>query len=273
MKKLFLMTALLMALIFAGCDTDADDGDTDNADETDGINWTNESNGTLTVKNNTSMDIILFQGQTPVKANILGGVKASTTKAFDLADDVDDFETGGYVILRGITKTEYDANSANLSLAKVEYSAMALYGKGKEYLAEISPNYFGDFAFKVSNTSSYGVELRKDSPDGEKIAFIPAAAVNVSVYTKSSDPILIFPVYVYYNSTSQELITIMPSFADSVNVIPRPVTYASIPTYTFSGDLSAAHESSAYITVVNNASNQAAMLTLGESVLFSRDGV
>ncbi|MDR2096032.1 MAG: hypothetical protein LBP76_11025, partial [Treponema sp.] len=150
MKEKFKFLAFLLAaaLAFTACPNPADD---DEEKDDGGINWDNESGGTLTVINNTAKDIVVFQGQTPSNSSILGGVKGLASKDFDISDDVTDFEPGGYMILRGVSLDEYNANKTNLSRAKIEYSAMATYGRNQKYRTEISPNYTGDYAFKVTN--------------------------------------------------------------------------------------------------------------------------
>lgn len=106
--------AALSMGIFAGCSDGGSSGGDDGGDEpgtsSGGINWSNEASGTLTVLNNTNKDMILFQGQTPSASSILGGVRATSSRTFDISDDVDDFDVGGYMILRGISKDEYEKN-------------------------------------------------------------------------------------------------------------------------------------------------------------------
>jgi hypothetical protein len=203
----------------------------------EGINWNNEPNGTLTVLNNVSKDMVLFQGQTPSANNILGGIYANSTKTFDISDDVDDFSIGGYIILRGMTIDEYNKNKSNLANAKVEYSAMATYGQGKKFRTEISPTYTGDYYYKVTNGGRIGIELRKDSPEGEKIGYLPALATNYTLYSSSSADMTVFPVYVYYSKISKEVTTIRStSFTDSASVGPRPVTDNSVSVVRFPND-------------------------------------
>ena len=233
--------------------------------ETSGINWDNEPSGTLTVANDTAKDMIIFQGQSPSKSNILGGVLAGKTKTFDISDKVDDFSVGGYMILRAVSKDEYEKHSANLSAAKIEYSAMATYGQGKKFRTEIRPDYIGEYYFKVTNAGRIGMELRKNSPDGEKIGYLPALATNYALYSKNSDDLTIFPVYVYYDSLKKTVTTIRStSFLESVSIGPRPVTDSSVattilpnnPSITWNQIVSHIAYPVAFITVTNNVANQ-----------------
>jgi hypothetical protein len=282
MKKRFKFLAFLLAaaLVFAACKNPTND---DDDDDDGGISWDNESGGTLTVINGTSKDMVIFQGQTPSVSSILGGVKAQTTKEFDVSDDVDDFDVGGYMILRGISKDEYEANKNRLSEAKIEYSAMATYKQGKKYRTEISPNYTGDFGYKVTNSGRIGLELRKNSPDGEKIGYLPSLATNVMLYAESASALSIFPVYVYYTKSTGQITTLKPtSHFESVTATPRPLASAtSIQSYSFPNDPSVTWDTIkaslaspvAYFTVSNNVSNQCIFFTLsGGNNLYAQNG-
>jgi hypothetical protein len=280
----FGLTLTILALLLGGCDNPAgSDGDDDKDQQQGDIKWESDANGTLVIINSTQKDMVIFQGQTPSVSNILGGVKATSSKDFDVSDDVDDFEVGGYLILRGVSKDEYEANKANLSNAKIEYSAMATYGQGKKYRAEITPNYTGDFGYKVTNSGRIGLELRKNSPDGEKIAYLPSLATNVMLYAESASSLSIFPVYVYYTKSTGRVTTLKPtSHFESVTATPRPLTNAtSIQSYSFPNDPTVTWDQIkstlaspvAYFTVTNNVPNQGIFFTLaGGNALYAQNG-
>jgi hypothetical protein len=291
MRKMLKFAALLLVLglVFGltGCpptDNDGKDNNNNNNNQTgnDSINWNNEAAGTLTVINNTSKDMVIFQGQTPSASNIMGGVKALSSKTFDISDDVEDFNTGGFLILRGIAKDEYEANKTNLSRAKIEYSAMATYGQGKKFRTEISPNYTGDYAYRVTNLGRIGMELRKDSPDGEKIGYLPSLASNMLLYADNSEGFAIYPVFVYFSRSTGQVTTLKPtSQFETIGVSPRPATGSEIQAYTLPADQGATWDSIkatlsspvAYVTVTNSVANQSARVTLsGTNRLNSQNG-
>lgn len=269
------LLAMLLAVAFIGC------GDEEDGPGADGIYWGDETSGTLTLSNNTGKDMVVFQGQNLSVSTILGGIRGTSTRNFDISDDVSDFAIGGYVIIRAMSLSEYTANKANLSLARVEYSAMATYGQGKKFRAEISPNYTGDYYFKVTNGGNVGIELRKDSPDGEKIGYLPSMAVNYNLYASSSSSMTIFPVYVFYSKISQQVTTIKPaSFGDSVSIGPRPVTDNSVSTVRFPNDssiqwnqiVSSLVYPVAFIRVYNSVANQDCRLASASKVFFAQNG-
>jgi hypothetical protein len=277
----FLVAAMAFGLLLSGCDNLTGGGDDGNDYDENGINWNNE-NGTLTVINSTSKDMVIFQGQTPGASNIMGGVKALSTKIFDVSDDVDDFNVGGFLILRGISLDEYNANKTNLNRAKIEYSAMATYGQGKKYRTEISPNYTGDYAYRVTNLGRIGMELRKDSPDGEKIGYLPSLASNMLLYADNTQGFAIYPVFVYYSKSSGQVTTLKPtSQFDTVSVSPRPASGNEIQAYTLPADQNATWDSIkgslsspvAYVTITNSVANQSGRVTLsGTNRLNSQNG-
>jgi hypothetical protein len=225
--------------------------------------------------------MVIFQGQTPSISNILGGVKATSSRDFDVSDDVNDFDVGGYLVLRGMSKDEYDKKKTDLSTAKIEYSAMATYGGGKKFRTEINPAYSGDYYFKVTNAGKIGMELRKDSPDGEKIGYLPSLVTNYTLYSSTTNSMTIFPVYVFYSSITKTVTTIRAaSFAESASVGPRPVTDQSVSTVRFPNDPNIQWEQIvgnivypvAFITVTNNVANQDSRVAVASKVYFAQNG-
>lgn len=279
MKKLQKLLVILLAagLVFglAGCD----EGEKDAGDD---IKWSNDANGTLNVTNNTSNDMVLFIGQTPTVNNIIGGVSAGNSKDFDIASRVSDFQIGGFAIIRGITRDEYNANRNNLTQAKIEYSAMATYGQGKKFRTEISPIFMGDYGYRVTNIGRIGMELRKDSPDGEKVGFLPALASNMLLYTNSTDGFTLYPVYVYYSRSTGQVTTLRPTtMFETVTVSPRGLQSGQIQSYTFPADQNVTWENIrstltspvAYVTVTNNVAGQSGRVTIaGTNRLNSQNG-
>jgi len=280
MRKILKFSVILMAAALivglAGCPTE----DPGNDGGGDGINWNNEPNGTLTVLNNTSKDMVLFHKQ-PTINNILGGVRAGANKTFDISDDVEDFSVGGYIVLRGMTLDEYNKNKSNLTIAKTEYSAMATYGQGKKFRADINPSYTGEYYYRATNAGAIGIELRKDSSDGEKIGYLPALSTNYNLYFSSPNSMTVFPVYVFYSRITKTVTTIKPTdFGSSVSVGPRPVTDSTITTVRFPNDPSIQWAQIvanitypvAFVTVTNNVANQDTQLASASKVFIAQNG-
>jgi len=278
-KKAFLLSCtmlLISALAFIGCGKHDDVYDDD-------INWDGSNGGTIELVNGSNKDMIVFVGQVPSKSSMLGGVRAGTTVRHDISRHVGDFNVGGYAILRGVTREEYDKYD-DPSKAKIEFNAMVTYRGGTMYRYNINPNYMGDNGFKVTNNLRIGIELRKDSPDGEKVAYLPAMKQNQIVYTQNTDLLALFPVYVFFNNETGEVSTLKTtSIFETVSARPTPLgpNSTNIQNYYFPNDEKLTWESivgnlkhsRAYLTVICNIANQAGYVSIGLSHrLYSQNG-
>lgn len=285
MKKLFALT-VIFALAFAGCgDGNNNIDDNETIIPVEEIDWNFHPSGTVTVVNNTGKDMVLFQGQNPSINGILGGVRAYATNTFDISNKVSDFNVGGWMIIKGMTLDEYEANRNNLSQAKVKYSAVVIYGLGRQYSVEINPSQIGDYCFRVTNSGGIGIELRKNSPDGEKIGYIPALAVNYPIYANSADSIIIVPVYVFFSNITKSIVTFTStSIADYVSVAPRPINDPNVSTVRIPSDPNILWQQIvdtitypvAFINVANNVPNQVpnqvVKLAVGSQVRIAQNG-
>lgn len=263
-------------------DDDATDKKGDQKDDdttTDGISYANQPNGTLTIRNNTKKDMVLFEGETPTKDTILGGVRAQTSRAFDVSSK-NDFSAGGWMIIKGMAASEYAANIDNLSQAKIEYSALATYHEGEYYEATINPAYTGEYCFKVNNNSEIGIELHKDSFNGEKIAYLAPNKRNYYIYCETIEAVDIFPVYVYYSTRTKTVTTLASTKYDTVTAQPASVLNNYVESYYFPNDSKATLEMIlgsvempyAYITTTNSVPNQAARFMRGSTELKTQGG-
>lgn len=290
---------LSLAVVAAGCEAsgsveigsnDSDSDGSDNSDQegsnsggtsdtADGIEYTSDANGTLTIRNNTTKDMVLFEGETPKKDTILGGVRAQSSRAFDVSGK-DDFSVGGWMIIKGMAASEYSAHKDELTKAKIEYSAMATYHEGEKYEAVINPSYTGEYCFKVNNNSDIGIELHKDSFDGEKIAYIAPNKRNYYIYCENQNGVDLFPVYVYYSKRTKTVTTLKSSLFDTVLAAPSSVNATSVNSYTIPENTKQTLEMIsknvkipyAYITAANNVPNQGARFFKGSSELKTQGG-
>ncbi|MDR2731613.1 MAG: hypothetical protein LBB36_00160 [Fibromonadaceae bacterium] len=277
MKKLSFMALQLAvaALVFIGCGDHAETF----------IKWDNDNGGTLEVTNTSNKDIVVFYGAVPTKSSIMGGVRATSTKAFDISKYVsgNDYGAGGYIVLKGITREEYNNNELDLSKAKVEFNAFATYKAGEIYRVTIDRNYMGDYAVRIINRGEYGLELRRDSPDGEKVAYMPALKQNQMLYTQTSEALTLFPVYVVYNKRTQEIITLKATnIFESVTVrgdrVSDPskistVYFPNDPNFSWEKIVGSLKSPVAYIAVTSGVYNQAAYFTnAGSKRYYSQEG-
>lgn len=249
------------------------------SDSTDEIEYKSDANGTLTIRNNTTKDMVLFEGEIPNKDTILGGVRAQNSRVFDVSNK-SDFAAGGWMIIKGMAASEYTANKDSLTKAKIEYSAMATYHEGEKYEAVINPSYTGEYCFKVNNNSDIGIELHKDSFDGEKIAYIGPNKRNYYIYCENQEGVDLFPVYVYYSKRTKTVTTLNSSVFDTVLATPLSVNESSINTYSIPDDSEHTLEMIAknvkipyaYIKATNAVPNQGARFCLGSAELKTQGG-
>ena len=245
------------------------------------LNW-NHPSGDLEIQNNSIKNMVLFAGE-PSAGSLIGGVRAGTTRLVDISKYVTDKNVGGYMIMRAITFEEYEKNIGDLSKAKIEVNAMATYGPNQRYRINLESSYMGDYGFRVNNVGKIGMELRKNGPEGEKIAYLPALQQNQMVYTSTTDALTMFPVFVFFDKRDGSVTTVKATeLTQSVMAAPRPILNSSaIQTYTLPNNPDLSWESLlktlkspvAYVTVTNNVMNQAVYFTnAGSTYLVSQSG-
>jgi len=239
------------------------------------IKWSNDINGTLKVNNKSSKDMVLFLGNPNIN-NLIGGVRSGVKKDFNISSKVNDFQVGGFTVVYGITYDEFNYHIDNLSLAKIEYSAFIIFGQGKTFETEITNISMGNFMYRVSNTTKYGLELRKNSPDGERVAYIPALATNVPLYASSTEPIVLYTVYIIYNRVLDQITTFIPTdiFYRSITVSPKGVNSGQVQTYIVSPNTEIPNNllmPYSYFDITNNT-NQNCTVTLSGNILISERG-
>jgi hypothetical protein len=182
-----------------------------------------------------------------------------------------------------MTREEYNEKKNDLTNAKWEFNAFATYKRGEKYRVQIDGSYMGDYMVRVTNRGKIGLELRKGSPEGEKIAYLPALKTDQELYVSKSDALTLFPVYVVYNKSTQEITTLKATdmFA-SVMVVPRPaanpqgiqtVAFPNDPLTTWETILGTLKSPVAYVRVENHVVNQAVYFTnSGGTRYYSQDG-
>lgn len=275
MKKFQLLTVSLSFAAFTlfGCGSDAAEVSLD---------W-DGNKGNLEVVNTSNTDIVLFVGDRPTDSGLMGGVRAGATRTIDICKHVgDDCGVGGWTIIRGITRDVYNDNIHNLTgITKIDFSAMATYKSDMRYRITIDYNTVGENAVRLVNRGRVGMELRKDSPEGEKVAYLPALQQNQMMYAQTTNGMTLFPFYVLYNKSTQTVTTLKATdMWQSVQVSPRPAT-GNIMTYYFPNDATDSWEKLvgtlkspvAYMKVDNGVMNQSAYFTAsGATRLVSQNG-
>ena len=209
MKKLQKLTVIFLAMMLAfsiiGCDEDK--GGDDYTKYYEG-SFRDNSKGTTEVVNNTSHDMLLFEGEIISKNYIVGGVKSGTRNNINFSSE-SDWQVGGYKLLRAVKQKEFEANGDK---SRVDHSALITYGEGKKFTTNITSTTDGDFQYTVYNRSKdYGLELRLNSPEGQKVAYLTKGEVRRIINSPSIDELTLYPVWVAYNSQTKSIVTFAPT--------------------------------------------------------------
>jgi hypothetical protein len=204
-----LTLALVCSLIVVGCDTGngpEDEGD-DYAQYYEG-NFRNNRNGTVEVVNNTQHDMLLFTGEIISQNYIVGGVKAGSTNTVNFSTE-SDYTIGGYKLLRAVKQSEYTSYKDQ---SRVDYTALITYRDGAKFRTNIVSTTEGTYQYTAYNRSrDYGLELRKNSMDGEKVAYLTRGEVRRVINSPNNTELTLYPVWVAYNTVTKSIVTFSPS--------------------------------------------------------------
>jgi hypothetical protein len=210
MKKLIKMSMLLMVLGFVGCNNDPDGNGGDNSSLAKYYDpsFRGNGSGTVTVINPTDHDMLLFRRGALIDGSIIGGVKAGKTALLSFSSE-SDFTVGGFEVLYAIKQSEYTAAKAN---SKIDYSVMVTYRNNDQFRVTIQSRYDGNYSYICFNRSDdWPMEIRKNTPDGEKIAFLARREGYYRAYASTTDPFIAYPVWIAYNSYSRMITTFTPT--------------------------------------------------------------
>jgi hypothetical protein len=241
MKKLLKIPVLVLivglVLGFVGCSGD-EDGDKENKTENTYAKYysgtfRNNNKGTVEVVNNTHNDMLLFIGETISLNYIVGGVKAGTRNTINFSDR-SDYQVGGYVLLRAVKQTEF--NTAK-DQSRVDHTAMVTYGEGRRYTTNILSTTDGAYRYMVHNRSrDYGLELRRNSPEGDKVAYLTKGEVRRIINTPDRDPATLYPVWVAFNNVTKTIVSFAPKGVLDYHDVQGSQPPAEPPNFYFPDD-------------------------------------
>jgi hypothetical protein len=168
-------------------------------------------NGSLTINNQASFDMIIFAGKV-ANNNVLGGIKAGKSRTFDLTKLSLPAKNGCFLI-RAASYDTYTRKSYRVTENEVLYSGLVVYDlnnpKDKTNL-----NIFAGISqtekeyIYVSNTSKFVLELRLDNPNGEKIATLAPLQENKRIFLTplaQGMPYQFYATYVYIDPSTNEM--------------------------------------------------------------------
>ena len=271
--RIVAFVGICLSLIFASCQT------TKNQNEVTlklkDISFETDAGGTLTVNNEASADIVLFAGKVEKNA-LLGGVRANSTRNFDLTK-IPDIPAFGSLLIRACTY-EVFSSKARITEEDVVYTGLVVYNLNDSqdrYQLTIYKNIdvTQSHCIYVSNlSSSYVLELRKDSPSqGEVLATLAPRQRHKCVYlepAQSGYGIDIYPTFIYVDPRTGEKTAIVGDSADGETVLPDAVNSKRINTYEFSGPNSnSIGYKVAFVNLHNDTKKTLELRSAGEDLL------
>jgi hypothetical protein len=220
MKKrtLFGLSAVFAVLMeLAGCGSTPPDGTTElklNADD-----FQSDKNGILKINNYASFDVAIFAGKVE-RGNFLGAIKARGSRDFDISK-IQDIPRQGAFLFRATSYQQLTKKGkVGITEENVIYTGLVAYDLDKP--RKLERDIFANvdeaeetFVY-VSNLTKYVLELRVDSPDGEKVGILSPGQRNKKLWIKPQPdglPYRFFPTYVYIDAATGE----MDAFTDEVN--------------------------------------------------------
>jgi hypothetical protein len=181
------------------------------------IDYTNYSQYTIRVSNNTSENLVAFFGAGLSLGSLIGGISAGEAEHGFKIDPELFASDNGLAIITFITEKQYYDNIDNLyplysapwTRIYVYYSANGtnenVYDKN---VYEISGKLGGASSLVIRNQTSWNVELRLDGPHGTPLGYVPAFS-NPSLKIEQGQ-YSIYPILVWYNVAGNYIVTVYP---------------------------------------------------------------
>ena len=208
MKKILFLLVLVSVFVIIGCNNNPDDNNTDPYSHYFEATFRNNVSGTVSVINPTDYDMLLFRRGALVESSIIGGVRAGKTAQITFSNEPD-FTVGGFEILYAIKKSEYATAKAN---SRIDYSVMVTYRNNDQFRVTIQSRYDGNYSYVCFNRSDdWPMEIRKNTPDGDKIAFLAKKEGYYRSYANTTEPFIAYPVWIAYNSQTKMISTFTPT--------------------------------------------------------------
>lgn len=168
-------------------------------------------NGSLTINNQASFDVIIFAGKV-TNNTVMGGIRAGKSRTFDI-NTLNLPARNGSFLIRAASYSTYTKKNMRVTETEVLYSGLVVYDLNNPKDKTNLNIYAGidqeqnDYIY-VSNTSKFVLELRLDNPNGEKIATLAPLQENKRVFLvklPEGMPHQFYATYVYIDPASNEI--------------------------------------------------------------------
>jgi hypothetical protein len=176
--------------------------------------------GSLTINNQASFDVIIFAGKV-ANNNVMGAISAQKNRSFDLAKLNLPGKKGSFLI-RAAAFEKY-SGKYQVKESDILYTGLVVYDLTDPKDKTNINIYAGiqeteqDFIY-VSNMSKFVLELRLDTPTGEKIATLPPLQENKRIFLTplpQGMPYSFYPTYVYVDPSTNEIQSFISSGVES----------------------------------------------------------
>jgi hypothetical protein len=219
-KKLTVLFSLFVVLlVVVGCKTSPPEGTT--AMKINEKDFESDAKGILRINNFTDFDVAIFAGKIG-RGNYMGAIHAKGHRVFDITKIEGSLARKGAFLFRAVSYQTYSNNGkTKIDEKNVIYTGLVAYDLDKPDRA-VERDIFARVDDKeqtfiyLSNPTKYVVELRLDSPDGDKVAVLGPSERNKKVWIKEQEdrlPYRLFVTYIYVNPNTGE----MDAFTDIEN--------------------------------------------------------
>jgi hypothetical protein len=220
MKTKQILVLLVLFLVYfsvSGCKTTQEGTTILKLSESD---FQSDRNGLLRINNYASFDVAIFAGKVE-RGNFIGAIKSRGSRDFDISK-LPNIPNKGAFLFRA---TSYQAlnkkGKIGITEEDVVYTGLVAYDLSRldrkierDIFAHVDDQQ--ETFIYISNITRYVLELRLDSPDGEKVGVLSPGQRNKKLWIKPQPdglPYRFFPTYIYVNPNSGEL----DAFTDEVN--------------------------------------------------------
>ena len=219
-KQMVMALVLIAAAtaVFAGGGSDAAPGTT--VMKINEADFQSDRNGLLKINNYASFDVAVFAGKVE-RGNFIGAIKARGSRDFDISKLKDIPRKGAFLFRVTSYQTLNKKGKVGITEEDVVYTGLVAYDLTRPD-RKIEKDIFAHVDEKqetfiyVSNITKYVVELRLDSPDGEKVGVLSPGQRNKKLWIEQQPdglPYRFFPTYIYVNPNTGE----MDAFTDIEN--------------------------------------------------------
>ncbi|GHT84663.1 hypothetical protein FACS1894137_07980 [Spirochaetia bacterium] len=221
MKKIVFGSIAVLAamLLIFGCGSSPAAGTTTvTINEAD---FQSDSSGILTINNFASVDVAVFAGRID-RGNFIGAIRARGTRTFDLNKVPNLPKSGSFLFRVASYETLSKKGKVGVTEEDVIYTGLVTYDLARPDRT-FNQDIFRNIDDKeetfvyVANLSRYVVELRLNSPTGDKVGVLAPKQRDKKLWIKRQEdglPYQFFPTYIYIDQNTGEI----DAFTDKDNV-------------------------------------------------------